>query len=76
MRIETSQVTCYQIVSRLLGNEMAAAVHKTIMDTFTIEEASFYGSNYLVTEDHGTAHTSLLAPNGDAVAVTSTINWL
>ena len=55
---------------------MAAAVHKTIMDTITIEEASFYGSNYLVTEDHGTAHTSLLAPNGDAVAVTSTINWL
>ena len=32
-----------------------------------------YGSsNFLI--DHGTAHTSLIAPNGDAVAVTSSIN--
>ena len=25
-------------------------------------------------KDHGTAHVSVLAPNGDAVAVTTTIN--
>ena len=55
---------------------MAEAAHKNIRDTHTIEDAHFYGSDYLVTEDHGTAHTSLLAPNGDAVAVTSTVNWL
>ena len=67
---------CRQIVSRLLRDEMAEAAHKNIRDSHTIEDAGFYGSDYLVTEDHGTAHTSLLAPNGDAVAVTSTINWL
>ena len=65
-----------QIVSRLLGDEMAKTAYQNINDTFTVEDASFYGSDYLVTEDHGTAHTSLLAPNGDAVAITSTINWL
>ena len=63
-------------MSRLLGDEMAQSAHQNIVDTRTTEDASFYGSDYLVTEDHGTAHTSLLAPNGDAVAVTSTVNWL
>lgn len=36
-----------------------------------------YGSDY-VTEDHGTANIVVIAPNGDAIAATSTINlmWL
>ena len=28
-----------------------------------------------VPNDHGTAHIAILAPNGDAVSVTSTINY-
>lgn len=35
--------------------------------------ANYYGSTGFV-EDHGTAHTSIIGPNGDAVAVTSSIN--
>ena len=34
---------------------------------------SYYGSNNFV-NDNGTAHTSIVAPNGDAVAITSSIN--
>ncbi|GFS58532.1 glutathione hydrolase 1 proenzyme [Trichonephila inaurata madagascariensis] len=33
-----------------------------------------YGVNVTVHEDHGTAHVSIIAPNGDAVSVTSTVN--
>ena len=34
---------------------------------------NYYGTNDFV-EDHGTAHTSIIGSNGDAVAVTSSIN--
>ncbi len=35
--------------------------------------SSYYGTNEFV-QDHGTAHTSIIGSNGDAVAVTSSIN--
>lgn len=38
-------------------------------------DASYYGSDFqYVPTDHGTSHVSILAPNGDAVSVTSTVN--
>jgi gamma-glutamyltranspeptidase/glutathione hydrolase/leukotriene-C4 hydrolase len=43
-----------------------------INDNF-IHPTSYYGSDDFVI-DNGTAHTSLIAPNGDAVAITSSIN--
>lgn len=45
-------------------------------DASTSQDYRFYGANYAGVEDHGTAHVSVLAPNGDAVAVTSTVNTL
>uniref|UniRef100_A0A1Y1LMA5 Gamma-glutamyltransferase n=1 Tax=Photinus pyralis TaxID=7054 RepID=A0A1Y1LMA5_PHOPY len=40
----------------------------------TFNDPHHYGANYSIEEDHGTAHVSILAPNGDAVSVTGTIN--
>ena len=35
----------------------------------------FYGLDTFSEDDHGTAHISIVSENGDAVAVTSTINY-
>ena len=47
---------------------------QNINDSYTVNNASHYGADFFAPEDHGTTHLSVLAPNGDAVAVTSTIN--
>ena len=59
----------------MLGDEAAMAAYQRINDSYTVNEPAFYSGNSLVPDDHGTSHTSILAPNGDAVSVTSTINF-
>ncbi len=60
-------------------------LYKTLSDREIIREYSekikeedvfptnIYGTNDFV-EDHGTAHTSIIGSNGDAVSITSSIN--
>jgi gamma-glutamyltranspeptidase/glutathione hydrolase/leukotriene-C4 hydrolase len=43
-------------------------------DYMTWQDAEHYGAEVIVPDDHGTAQISVLAPNGDAVSVTSTVN--
>jgi gamma-glutamyltranspeptidase/glutathione hydrolase/leukotriene-C4 hydrolase len=52
----------------------AMETYLKIDDTFTVNNASYYGADYFTPDDDGTTHLSIIAPNGDAVAVTSTIN--
>ena len=40
----------------------------------TFTDPKHYGAKYAIKPDHGTAHISVLAANGDAVSVTSSIN--
>lgn len=47
-----------------------------IHDGWTSQDPSYYGAHYIAVSDHGTANIVTLAPNGDAVAATSTINLL
>ncbi len=55
--------------------EWGLETFSNINDSFTVNDPSYYGADiYLPVEDHGTAHASILAPNGDAVSVTSTVN--
>lgn len=56
--------------------EYAEAIRKSINDDLTNSDYEHYGANMSVVEDHGTSHLSILAPNGDAVALTSTINLM
>lgn len=47
-----------------------------IDDKQTYNDYKHYGADYGNTEDHGTAHISVLAENGDAVSATGTINLM
>ena len=64
----------HEIVYNLTSDNYAHQTFMKINDSFTVNNASYYGADFYTPEDHGTTHLSVLAPNGDAVAVTSTIN--
>ncbi|XP_050742624.1 scoloptoxin SSD14 isoform X1 [Drosophila biarmipes] len=63
-----------EIYENLIDPTFAADIRKLIQDNRTFDDMSYYGANFANEEDHGTAHISVLAPNGDAISVTSTIN--
>ena len=58
------------VTSRKWAEDKSSKISNVTMST----NASDYGANFYYPEDSGTAHVSVVAPSGDAVAVTSTIN--
>ena len=60
----------------LTSLEFADKIRKKIDDKRTHNDLEYYGGHFAATEDHGTAHISILAPNGDAISVTGTINYI
>uniref|UniRef100_V5G4M2 Gamma-glutamyltranspeptidase 1 n=1 Tax=Anoplophora glabripennis TaxID=217634 RepID=V5G4M2_ANOGL len=65
-----------ELISNLTSKSYAQYIRQFIFDNQTFQDPSYYGANTTLTEDYGTAHISVLAPNGDAVAITSTINYV
>ncbi|XP_028046427.2 scoloptoxin SSD14 [Monomorium pharaonis] len=71
-----SFVDMTEITRNLTSKSYARVIRKKIDDTKTWQDPRHYGSpTYANVEDHGTAHISVLAQNGDAVSVTSSINF-
>ena len=66
----------FQAVRTLGSNNWAKKVRDLISDFSTNSDPNFYRSPEIsgFVEDSGTSHVSVLAPNGDAVSVTSTVN--
>lgn len=60
----------------LASLEYANEIRKKIDDKQTHYEPGYYGEHFVSPEDHGTAHISIVAPNGDAISVTGTINYI
>lgn len=58
------------MTSQSWAKERVALIH----DDWTSNNISYYGGEFDMVPERGTAHLSVIAPNGDAVAVTSTIN--
>ena len=64
-----------EFVSNITSKEWASDKHDRIDDDRTFSDPEHYEANFYTPEDHGTAHISVVAPDGDAVAVTTTINF-
>ncbi|XP_025832385.1 glutathione hydrolase 1 proenzyme [Agrilus planipennis] len=62
------------LMDNLMSTDYANSIRSLITDDKTFQNPVHYGVNASFFEDHGTAHLSVLAENGDAVSVTSTIN--
>lgn len=59
----------YNLTSAEYGENVRLRIsNKTVLDP------KHYGAIFYNNDDHGTAHISVLAENGDAVSVTSSIN--
>lgn len=70
----THGLCLFQLLKNLTSNEYANSIRLKIKDNSTSSIPKDYGAVFFNTEDHGTAHLSVLSQNGDAVSVTSSIN--
>ena len=66
-----------RLVARSLSPEFIAKVRQKIVDGKTFDDPSYYDSEVTFQSNFtsSTSHVAVLAPNGDAVSVTSTINY-
>lgn len=65
-----------QAKDNLLSDEWTSEVVNKLSMYKTYQTASHYSPDVkMSTDDAGTTHISVLAPNGDAVSVTSSVNW-
>ncbi|XP_024939559.1 glutathione hydrolase 1 proenzyme isoform X2 [Cephus cinctus] len=67
-------VNINSVVGNLTSTAYAEEVRGSIRDDWTSSDPTYYGAVTDQIEDSGTAHISVLAPDGSAVSVTATIN--
>ncbi|CAN7984755.1 unnamed protein product, partial [Ixodes hexagonus] len=66
---------CPQLLSNLTSREYAEATRRLIDDSKTFDNRTHYNGERALPMDHGTAHASFLGANGDAIAITSSVNY-
>ena len=64
------------LVRNLTSPAFADYIRSQINDEKTFNDYEHYGALFERVEDHGTANVCFMAPNGDAVVATSTINYV
>lgn len=62
------------MLTNLTSDDYAEMIKSRIKDDQTNQDPAYYGAVTETIMDSGTAHVSVLAPDGSAVSVTSTIN--
>lgn len=64
-----------RIVDHILSDDYAHDVIGKIDDSQTYSDPEKYSAKFIAPVDHGTSHISIIAANGDAISVTSSINY-
>jgi len=62
------------IVNNLTDTGYAMNIRSKLNDVRTSNDHRDYGAKFYAEDDHGTAHINILADNGDAIAMTGSIN--
>jgi gamma-glutamyltranspeptidase/glutathione hydrolase/leukotriene-C4 hydrolase len=65
---------CLQLLDTLQSKDYGNQIRHNISDNRTYTNPGYYGTVNFSVDDHGTAHISIIAPNGDAASITSTVN--
>ena len=64
-----------KLLSNMTSDTLASLIRDTIDDDrVTYDNVTQYDADFVNAFDEGTSHLSVIAPNGDAVAMTSTVN--
>lgn len=64
-----------EIYHNLTDPRFADSIKPLIHDDKTFDDFLYYGSQFAASEDHGTSSLSVIHPNGDAISVTSSVNY-
>ena len=64
------------LVQNMTSQPYADIIRKKIDSKKSFDNIEYYGGHFVSEEDHGTAQVSILAPNGDAISATGTINYI
>lgn len=70
---DEDKVNVTTVMAHLTSRQYADSLRAKISEVMTYDTRA-YAAKFHSTDDHGTAQTSVLASNGDAVSITSTIN--
>ncbi|XP_011505859.1 PREDICTED: gamma-glutamyltranspeptidase 1-like [Ceratosolen solmsi marchali] len=62
------------MITNLTSKDYAKSIELAVIENRTYVDPQHYGAVTTNKDDHGTAHVAILAPDGSAVSVTSTIN--
>lgn len=67
-------INMQDLVQNFTSREYAETIRHKIDDTRTYHDPKHYGAQFEIINDHGTSHISVLAPNGDAISLTTSVN--